>query len=136
MIHATFYFKNYSTTGSINTIFTFLYRSDITNFVQSPKRNISSHEDIVYWIHNRTSKKIFRETKEDRRISSYFKINTFYFRYTHIEGECPFIDFEELLQRIEGLVSYVVILFLYGGICEDLPQPMSYFLLLCYIYCF
>ena len=29
----------------------------------------------------------------------------FLFRYTHIEGECPFIDFEDLLVRIEDLVS-------------------------------
>ncbi len=25
--------------------------------------------------------------------------------YTHIEGECPFITFEELLERLEDLVS-------------------------------
>ena len=33
------------------------------------------------------------------------QINVFLFRYTHIEGECPFIDFEDLLVRIEDLVS-------------------------------
>lgn len=28
--------------------------------------------------------------------------------YTHIEGECPFITFDELLERLEDLVSRVV----------------------------
>jgi len=26
--------------------------------------------------------------------------------YTHIEGECPFICFDELLERLEDLVSW------------------------------
>ena len=29
-------------------------------------------------------------------------------RYTHIEGECPFIKFEDLLDRLEDLVADVV----------------------------
>ena len=29
-------------------------------------------------------------------------------RYTHIEGECAFIDFDELLRRLEDLVCDVV----------------------------
>ncbi len=26
--------------------------------------------------------------------------------YTHIEGECPFINFDQLLERLEDLVTY------------------------------
>ncbi len=30
--------------------------------------------------------------------------------YTHIEGECPFINFDQLLERLEDLVSMYVCL--------------------------
>ena len=37
-------------------------------------------------------------------------VNSLYYlsRYTHIEGECPFVDFKDLLQRLEDLVCEVV----------------------------
>ena len=32
-------------------------------------------------------------------------------RFTHLEGECPFISFDELLDRLEDLVSCVCCLY-------------------------
>ena len=48
-------------------------------------------------------------------------------RYTHIEGELPFIEFENLLQHIEDLVCGVVDRVLaspYGKIVKEL-NPVS-----------
>lgn len=61
----------------------------------------------------------------------------FYIRYTHIEGELPFITFEDLLQHIEDLICGVVDRVLaspYGKIVKEL-HPVShlyqYFVLSC-----
>lgn len=48
-------------------------------------------------------------------------------RYTHIEGECPFITFDELLDKLEDLICDVVQRVLdspYGHIVQEL-NPVS-----------
>ena len=52
-----------------------------------------------------------------------------FYRYTHIEGECPFITFNDLLDRLEDLVCDVVQRVLdspYGEIVQELNPVSSY----------
>lgn len=54
-------------------------------------------------------------------------INYLLFRYTHIEGECPFITFDDLLDRLEDLICDVVQRVLdspFGHIVKEL-NPVS-----------
>ena len=41
-------------------------------------------------------------------------------RYTHIEAECPFLTFEEMLDRVEDLVC--------GTVDNILKSPFAYLL--------
>ena len=54
-----------------------------------------------------------------------------FLRYTHVEAECPFLTFEELLNRLEDLVCDVVDRVLKspaGSIVRDLnPVGLSLF---------
>lgn len=55
--------------------------------------------------------------------SVYFSVT----RYTHIEAECPFISFDDLLNKLEDLVCDVVDRVLngpYGSIVKEL-NPVS-----------
>lgn len=61
-----------------------------------------------------------------------FEILELYFiaRYTHIEAECPFISFDDLLNKLEDLVCDVVDRVLkgpYGDVVKELnPVCLSY----------
>lgn len=62
-----------------------------------------------------------------RRCSFDFMVVLFY-RYTHIEAECPFMTFEDLLDRLEDLVCDVVDRILkspFGDIVKEL-NPVSH----------
>ena len=51
------------------------------------------------------------------------------FRYTHIEAECPFISFDDLLNKLEDLVCDVVDRVLngpYGSIVKELNPVRLY----------
>ncbi len=54
--------------------------------------------------------------------------NFVFSRYTHIEGECPFISFDDLLDRLEDLICDVVDRILaspIGELVRDL-HPVSF----------